>query len=309
MTRQRDPAWLAAQYNNRARVPGHAVILERWATDSAAVRSAALSRLDVAYGASPAERLDVFLPEQTVEAGARALAGMRRRPKRGVPRVGVPLLVFIHGGWWRSLDKSDHSFVAPPFTQAGAVVVVPNYALCPKVSMEEIALQMTRSLAWCWRHARDLGADPNRITVAGHSAGGHLAALMLCALWKRLGDDLPADLVKSALSISGVFDLDPIRRTPFLQPALQLTPASVRRLSPAGFAAPGGTLRAVAGALESEEFLRHNRLIRRRWGAHAVPVCETIPQTDHFTVIDTLTQAGSRSHGLTLQMLGLQVGT
>lgn len=307
MTRQRDPAWLTAQYNNRARVPGHTEILERWTRDSAAVRNAEPCQLDLAYGASPAERLDVFPAKLGVEGVGRAPGGRSRRVPVGAAPAGAPLLVFIHGGWWRFLDKSDHSFVAPPYTQAGAVVVVPNYALCPTVSMEEIALQMARSLAWCWRHARDLGADPNRIAVAGHSAGGHLAAMMLCGLWKRLGDDLPADLVKAALSISGVFDLEPIRRTPFLQPDLQLTPASVRRLSPAGFGAPAGTLRAVAGALESEEFLRHNRLIRRRWGSRAVPVCETIPQADHFTVIDTLTQAGSRLHGLTLQMLGLEI--
>jgi arylformamidase len=292
MTRTQDPAWLEAQYNNRARVPGHAQILARWAQDSQAARATQNCRLDVAYGNSDAERLDVFSPSPHPRA-----------PKVRGP--GAPLMVFVHGGWWRSLDKSDHSFIAPALTAAGAVVVVPNYALCPRVSMEEIALQMARSLAWCWRHAAELGADPSRISVAGHSAGGHLAAMLLSAQWRRMGDDLPADLVKAALSISGVFDLDPIRRTPFLQADLRLTPRSVRRLSPAGFPAPAGTLRAVAGALESPEFLRHNQLIRERWGERAVPVCEAIADADHFTVLDGLVQPAGRLLSLARQMLGL----
>lgn len=293
MARKQDPAWLAAQYNNRARVPGHAEILARWARDSQVIRDTRPCRLDLAYGDTPAERLDVFGPSDAIPGPK-----VRRHP-------GAPMLVFIHGGWWRSLDKADHSFVAPALADAGAVVVVPNYALCPAVGIEDITLQMVRSLAWCWRHARELGADPSRITVAGHSAGGHLAAMMLCTLWKRVGDDLPDDLVKAALSLSGVFDLEPLRRTPFLQPDLRLTPGSVRRLSPAGFPAPAGTLRAVAGALESEEFLRHNRLIRRRWGALTVPVCDTIADADHFTVVDGLARSGSQLHSLALQMMGL----
>jgi len=129
MTRRQEPSWLDNQYNNRARVPGHGEILARWARNSQAARSSAACRLDLAYGSSMAERLDVFLPSPA-----------RRRSK--APGSGAPLLVFIHGGWWRALDKSDHSFVAPPFAAAGAVVVVPNYALCPAVGIEEISLQM-----------------------------------------------------------------------------------------------------------------------------------------------------------------------
>ena len=205
MARKQDPAWLAGQYNNRARVPDHAEILARWARDSQAIRDTRPCQLDLAYGDTPAERLDVFRPSDAAREPK-----ARRRP-------GAPMLVFIHGGWWRSLDKADHSFVTPALADAGAVVVVPNYALCPAVGIEDIALQMVRSLAWCWRHARELGADPERITVAGHSAGGHLAAMMLCTLWKRVGNDLPDDLVRAALSISGVFDLEPLRRTPFFE--------------------------------------------------------------------------------------------
>jgi arylformamidase len=237
----------------------------------------------VSYGAGPNETLDVF----------------------PAAHANAPVLVFIHGGWWRSLDKRDHSFVAPAFTHAGAMVVVPNYALCPAVSIETIALQMVNALAWVHRHAVHYGGDPRRIVVAGHSAGGHLAAMLLSCRWSGVAGDLPAQLVRSALSISGVFDLEPLRRTPFLQADLRLTRASARRLSPVHFPPPKGTLFAVAGADESAEFLRQNRLVRNAWGARAVPVCETIGAANHLSVLFALADPAGYLHGLALHLLGL----
>jgi arylformamidase len=283
--RTADPAWLEAQYNNRALVPEHPAILARWAADSARVRADARCVLDLGYGESASETLDVFQPAPSAAA--------------------APVMVFIHGGWWRSLDKADHSFVAPALTAAGAMVVVPNYALCPAVTIDEIALQMTRALAWVWRHAAAHGGDPRRIVVAGHSAGGHLAALLLTCLWQRVGADLPSALLRGGLAISGVFDLDPLRRTPFLQKDLRLTPASARLLSPARLPPPQAPLFAVAGADESSEFGRHLDLIRTAWRAGAVPVSEAIPSTNHFTVLDELARPGSRVHSLALRALGL----
>jgi arylformamidase len=277
------PAWLDAQYNNRARIPEHAQIFQRWATASALARDASGCVLDLPYGSSPSETLDVFPSDQ----------------------AGAPVLVFIHGGWWRSLDKRDHSFVAPAFTQAGAMVVVPNYALCPAVSIEAIALQMTQALAWTFRHAARYGGDPRRIVVAGHSAGGHLAAMLLCCRWHDVAPDLPTQVVSSALSISGLFDLEPLRRTPYLQTDLRLTRESVARLSPVRFPAPAARLFATVGALESEEFLRQNQLIRQAWGARAVPVCETVPNTHHLDVLHALVDPHARLHGLALELLGL----
>lgn len=287
-----DPAWLDTEYNNRALVPEHAEIFARWARDSAAVRAARPCLLDVRYGDGPAETLDLFLPTRAPATGSEGRQG-----------GGAPVLFFVHGGWWRSMDKADHSFVAPAFTREGALVVVPNYALCPTVGIADIALQMTRALAWTWRHAAEHGGDPRRIVVAGHSAGGHLAAMLLCAQWSKVAPDLPTDLVCTALAVSGVFDLRPISRVSFLQPDLRLTPEQVRRLSPVGFPPPAGRLHAVAGALESSEFQRHNRLIRLRWGASRVPVCEAIPGRNHFTVIDALAEPGSRLHALALRLL------
>ncbi|MCX7659278.1 MAG: alpha/beta hydrolase [Caldimonas manganoxidans] len=277
-----DPQWLEGQYNNRARIPEHAQIFARWAQDSASARERYAPVLDLAYGASAAETLDVFMPR----------------------RDGAPVLVFIHGGWWRALDKADHSFVAPAFVEAGACVVVPNYGLCPAVTIETITWQMVRALVWTWRHIAAYGGDPHRIVVAGHSAGGHLTAMMLSCRWPQVAVDLPADVVKAGLSISGVFDLEPIRLTPFLQADLRLRPQDVARLSPAYFPPPGSPLWATVGALESEEFLRQNRLIRQRWGRRAVPVCETIAAAHHLNILDSLARPGQRLHALALEMLG-----
>ena len=281
---QNDAAWLDAQYNNRARVPDHAQILRRWSETSAFARERLAGRLDLAYGDQPGERLDVFPAE----------------------KAGSPVLVFIHGGYWRSLDKRDFSFVAPAFVQAGATVVVVNYALCPAVTMETIALQLTRAMAWVWRHAAEHQGDPARLAVAGHSAGGHLAAMMLSCRWREVGDDLPANLVGAAMSISGLYDLEPIRLTPFLQGDLRLTPASVRRLSPAFFPRPkAGTLYTVVGLDESDEFLRQNQLIRDQWGPTSVPVCETVPGRNHFDVVHSLAEPDGRLHELGLRLLNL----
>lgn len=279
-----DPAWLDAQYNNRERVPQTAQILARWAESSKLARERLQGKLDIRYGDQPGEALDVF----------------------PAARAGAPVLVFIHGGYWRTLDKADQSFIAPAFVEAGATVVVPNYALCPSVTIETIALQMTRALAWVWRNPGVHSGDPNRIAIAGHSAGGHLAAMLLSCRWKEVGDDLPLRLLQGALSISGLYDLEPIRLTPFLQADLQLTPQSVKRLSPAFFPRPRGTLYAVAGLDESDEFLRQNQLIRDQWGPTSVPVCETVVGRDHFTVLHDLADPACRLHELALRLLGLR---
>ena len=281
-----DAAWFDAQYNNRARVPEAATtLLPRWAEASALVRARMTCALDVPYGDGPGETLDVFPARES----------------------DSPILVFIHGGYWRALDKADHSFVAPAFVQAGAMVVVPNYALCPAVTIEQIALQTTQALAWVFRNAATYGGDVRRIVVAGHSAGGHLAAMLLACRWKTVGSDLPARLVGAALSLSGLYDLEPIRQTPFLQGDLQLTPASVRRLSPAFFARPRGPLATLVGGDESEEFIRQNQLIRDQWGPSTVPVCEALPGLNHFTVLHDLVDPVGRAHAHACGLLGLSV--
>ena len=277
-----DPAWLDRMYNNRALVPEFAQHLQRWQADSARARRERACELDIAYGPSAGETLDVFAA---------------RRP-------GAPVAVFIHGGYWRSLDKADHSFVAPALLDAGATVVVPNYSLCPAVSIADITVQMVRALAWTWRNAARFNGDASRITVIGHSAGGHLAAMMLVCQWKAFDAGLPTQVVKNALSISGLYDLEPLSRTPFVMGDLRLSPQDILRASPAFLSAPRkGVLYTVAGGAESEEFLRHNHLIRQAWGAKAVPVCEALPGLNHFSVVEALVEPGSRLNALARQLL------
>jgi arylformamidase len=282
MSPRHDPQWLDAQYNNRALVPEYAEHFRRWAADSADAMRSQARELDVRYGGGPNEHLDIFPTAQP----------------------DAPVLVFIHGGYWRSLDKRDHSFVAPPFTRAGVCVVIPNYALCPAVTIPQITMQMVQAVAWTWRNIRRHGGDPSRIVVAGHSAGGHLAAMMLACVWPAYARDLPPDLVKHALSISGLHDLEPIMHTPFLQPTLQLTGEQVRLASPALLPPPAqGTLATVCGGDESQEFLRQHQLIRETWGAGVVPVCEALPGLNHFTALEALAQPKHRLHELALRLL------
>lgn len=282
MSLRYDSVLMEQMYNNRARVPEHPEHFRRWAADSAEVRRTEQCELDLRFGDEPGELLDIFPARQP----------------------GAPVLVFIHGGYWRSLDKSDHSFVAPAFTREGVCVVMPNYDLCPAVTIPQITMQVARALAWTWRHIAQHGGDPGRITVAGHSAGGHLAAMMLACRWPQLGAGLPANLVKNALSVSGLYDLEPIMHTPSLQSSLHLTPQQVRQASPALLPAPpSGELYTVAGGDESEEYLRQNSLIRQAWGERRVPVCEALPGLNHFTALEALAQPGQRLHRLAMELL------
>ena len=279
--------WLDRMYNNRQMVPDHALHFMRWAKDSESVRKRLPCQLDLTYGDQPGETLDIF-PSEGINSDHKA-----------------PVLVFIHGGYWRGLDKSDHSFLAPHFTQAGACVVVLNYALCPTVSIPQIVRQMVNALAWTWRHIADFGGDPQRITVAGHSAGGHLATMMLTTDWPAHAPDLPSDLLVNALSISGLYDLDPVHRTPFLKD-LNLTSEQVRQASPVLLPPPSkATLYSVAGGDESEEFLRQNQLIRQTWGNAAVPICESLAGLNHFSILEALVEPSHRLGHLALELLGL----
>lgn len=288
-----DPAFYARAYNNRANVPDNAVHMARWAADSALVRAGMVTFFEnLAYGDADSplaatETLDYFPAASHDED------------------VPPPLLVFLHGGYYRALDKRDHSFVASIPTRRGVSVAVVNYALCPAVTVQTIVWQVMQSVAWLYREAERLGHDRNRIFLAGHSVGGHLVTMLMAALWPQFGADLPADLIKGGLSISGIYDLEPLRRADFLQVDLQLTEADVGRLSPA-FMVPAtrAPLLTAVGETESSEYQRQNALIRAAWPDNArenIP----LPGRHHFNAMDDLMRDDS---ALSRALLGMIAG-
>jgi len=277
----RDAAWYEQQYSPRATVPDFQAVFDRWDASSAQALQRFDGYADVAYGPHPAQTLDVWRARGTARAA----------------------LVFIHGGYWRALDKKPFSFVAPPFVEAGVTVFNINYALSPTVSVEEIVRQVVQAGAWVWRNASHFGAPRDRLYVAGHSAGGHLAAMMLAALWPVYASDLPRKLFQGALSISGLHDLRPIVYCDFLRADVPLDLATARRLSPALLpAATDARLWTSLGGDESPAFHEQAHAIAAAWPqvfAGDIPM----PGENHFTVIERLGDAASALHRGALRMM------
>lgn len=273
--------YYSQQYNARASIPEHPHIFTRWLKDSAQVRRTHAALFDLTYGEASGERLDFF----------------------PASRSDAPLLVFIHGGWWRSLDKSDFSFIAPAYTRAGFNVALTNYTLAPQASLAEIVQQQLRAIAWLYRNAETYDFDRSRIVVAGHSAGAHLTAMMMAALWPVLADDLPHDLVKGGILLSGIYDLEPVRHADFVNVDLKLSADDVAPLSPAGMpqSHPAPFVTAFGGR-ESDEFRRQTELLATSWQAghrETVP----LPDINHLTICDAFATPGHPLHEASIRLI------
>lgn len=171
-------------FNPRVACPDAQAFLEEFARDSARARETLPGQYDLRYGERPKETLDVHVPD-----------GERR---------DRALVLFIHGGYWRALDKSDHSFVVPPLLASGAVVVNINYDLCPTVSLDVIVDEIAGAVRFCHANATRWGADPNALFLVGHSAGAHLAAAMLQRPWSD--DELAPGAIRGVAGLTGVYE-------------------------------------------------------------------------------------------------------
>jgi arylformamidase len=251
------------EYNNRARVPEHPLLFAGWARDAAAYRARHTPR-SISYGPGARNVIDFF-------PGGREGS----------------TVVFIHGGYWQSLDGSSFSHLAGGLNAHGISVAIPSYDLCPSVTVDDIIQQMRAA-------SRELARLGRSLVISGHSAGGHLAACMLATDWPAFDASLPENLVVAAYAISGLFDLGPLVETS-INNALRLDHGVARAASPLFWNAPlRGSLDAVVGENESAEYFRQSRTIVELWGAAgAITRFGVVPGANHFTAIAPLADPDS----------------
>lgn len=259
-----DQAELNRQYDQRTLVPDISVYNERWTVDSQRARDTLDCRLDIAYGAHPDQTLDVFKPE----------------------RDGAPILVFIHGGAWRQLSKNESAAPANVFVPAGTVYVALNFSLAPDAGLDEIVGQVRQGVAHVYRNGEIYGGNPDRLFVAGHSSGGHLTAMMGVTDWPNL-EGLPADTIKGFSSISGIYDLEPVRLSArndylFLDEAAEIRNGSIRHIR-------AGLPPALIGwgGKELDEFQRQGQAFLDGWQAAGLTAEKIfMPDRNHFDMGD-----------------------
>ncbi|MGI9491246.1 MAG: alpha/beta hydrolase [Geminicoccaceae bacterium] len=277
---------LEKQYNLRAGRPDYEVtVIPDWTARSEKAREQLSSRLDIRYGNGEKQKLDLF--------------------SCGDPKA--PLLVYIHGGYWQRGDKSIYSFLAVPFTERGVNVAVIGYDLCPSVTITRISEEVREALAYLWRHAGDLGINRERITVMGHSAGGHLTEMMMGTKWPAFGADLPGSMIQSGIPVSPLSLLEPVRLTS-INDGVQMDAEEAAAESPMLNHLPvtDAPLLLVVGGKETAEFHRQARMYQDTFATAERRIdLYVVPDVDHFDEVNVLADPKSDFFKRTMAMLGV----
>lgn len=279
------PAEFDAQYNLRARRPDfEQSVVPAWTAASRHARDVLDCALNIRYGDGEKQALDIFRCHD----------------------AEAPTLVYLHGGYWQGGDKSLYSFIAPPFISAGVNMVVLGYDLCPSVTITRISEEVREAMAFLWRNAATLGLGRDRITLMGHSAGGHLTQMMMATSWPAWGDDLPPDLIKAAIPVSPLSYLEPVRLTEVLNAAIRMDPAEAEAESPMTNHPPvtNAPQLVVVGGAETSEFHRQARMYREAYATPQRPLeLLIVPDVDHFDLLNVLVDPASPFHGKVRDML------
>ncbi len=269
------PAEFDAEYNLRAGRPDYEVtVIPGWIENSDKARDNLDCSLDIRYGTGPKQKLDVF--------------------RCGDP--AAPTLVYFHGGYWQRGDKSIYSFIATPFVTAGINVVVVGYDLCPDVTITRISEEAREAMAHIWTYSEALGINRDRITVMGHSAGGHITQMMMATDWPAFGDGLPADLIKAGMPVSPLSYLEPVRLTEALNAGIRMDAAEAEAESPMTNHPPAtdAPQLVVVGGAETSEFHRQARMYAEAYQTGTRDIgLYIVPDVDHFDELNVLVDSNS----------------
>ena len=274
------------QYNLRAGRPDYEeTVIPKWDHDSAKARESLNCALDIVYGDGPKQKLDVFY----------------------CGNEGAPVLVYFHGGYWQRGDKSIYSFLATSFVEAGVNLVVVGYDLCPAVSITRITEQARESLVYVWQHAEELQINNARISVMGHSAGGHITQMMMATDWPSISSELPVDLIKAGVPVSPLSYLEPVRLTEALNAGIRMDQEEAYAESPMTNHPPttNAPQLVVVGGAETDEFHRQARMYMDEYATSKRTIgLYFVPDVDHFDELNVLADANSPLFRKTCQMLG-----
>ena len=293
-------AELDAAYDQRVWAPNREEIVAWFGTESAKVRARLEHRRSVPYGTVEDETLDLFPPTPKVDSDPTL-------KKVGSESTSLaPIHVHVHGGRWTLFTKDEESFIAPVFVDAGAVCVVIDFSNIPKVRIPQMVAQVKRAIAWIYTNAKSFGGDADRIHLSAHSSGSHLAGVALLADWQtEFG--LPQDVVKSALLMSGMYDLRPVMRSArssYVKLADDEVTALSAILQPEKWRTP---LTMVYGSKETPEFKRQPKAFAQTLAAKGKQArLVEIPAANHFEVMRQLGEPGSKVAQLALEMMLLK---
>jgi arylformamidase len=262
---------LDLQYNNRYHVPDFETSLTRWETLSRLAEEKYRILKNIPYGTLSRETLDVFPSDHS----------------------HAKTLVFIHGGYWHLFDKASFYFIADAFARYGITTVVINYPLAPASSIDQIVTSCRKALSWLYENLGELHGDAEQIYVVGHSAGGHLAAMLMTS------GDSPGNrnVAKGVCTLSGVFNLMPIQLSG-LNGVLQMDNTVAIRNSPFQLSPDESCPLIIAvGREETDEFRNQSEELYRSWENKSRSITHMeIPALNHFTILDSLHDVDSAAH-------------
>jgi arylformamidase len=262
-----DQAELDAAYDQDLHASNREQIAERNLANSKLACSRIGEPRRLAYGSVGVEHLDLY----------------------ATARSGAPIFVFVHGGGWRSMGIARYGFAAEPFVNAGAHFAAVQFSGVDQTGgdLRPLIDQVRRAIAWIHANAPSFNGDADRIYVGGHSSGAHLASALTITDWNAYG--LPADVLKGALCCSGMYDLDPVRRSKRSE-YVRFDDEIVETLSPRRHVRAIDVPMVVAvGALESPEFQRQAReFVGALWDAGKAARSVIGRGYNHFELIETL---------------------